>query len=146
KDRARVQALAFGALRWHPRLAFLSRRLLDRPLKSRDRILESLIIVGLFELLDGTQPPWAVVSAAVEACRLLGRPSAAGLVNAVLRRCQRESAALLAAADQNEEARHAHPAWLIRVIRAAWPHHWEAVLAANQAPPPLWLRVNRRRT
>ena len=41
-------------------------------------------------------------------------------------------------------ARTAHPRWLQKALKAAWPEHWEAVCAANNAHPPLILRVNRR--
>src|SRR5690606_15265575 len=30
--------------------------------------------------------------------------------------------------------------------RRDWPNDWESILAANNQPPPLWLRVNLRRT
>jgi 16S rRNA (cytosine967-C5)-methyltransferase len=77
---------------------------------------------------------------------VLGLRSARGLVNAVLRRFQREREQLAQAALQADEARFAHPSWLVDAIRADYPHDWQAVLAANNAPPPLWLRVNLLRT
>jgi len=70
---------------------------------------------------------------------------AAGLVNAVLRRYQRERAALDAAADADDEARYLHPRWLIERLRGEWPDDWRAVLDAGNVEPPMWLRVNLRR-
>jgi 16S rRNA (cytosine967-C5)-methyltransferase len=34
---------------------------------------------------------------------------------------------------------------MIRRLRRAWPEDWEAILAANDRRPPMWLRVNRQR-
>ena len=74
------------------------------------------------------------------------RASAGGLVNAVLRRFQREREQLEQAALEVDEARFAHPRWLIDALRADHPRAWESILAANNAAPPLWLRVNLART
>ncbi len=145
EDTALVQALAFGALRWHHRYRFVMRRLLHRPVRPRDRVLEALISVGLFQLEHGRQPAYAAVSATVAAARVLGQPRAAGLVNAALRRFQRDSAALGAAVEADAVARWSHPRWLIERLHHDWPDRADALLQANQAHPPLWLRVNRLR-
>lgn len=144
-DRSQVKALAFGALRWHHRHRRLLGLLLDRPLPGRDRLLEALLSVGLFQLLDARQPEYAAVSSTVAATRLLGRPRLAGLVNACLRRLLRERESLLAEALADEEARYSHPAWLIGRLRQDWPGDWQRILEAAQEPPPLWLRVNQAR-
>ena len=146
RERSQVRALAFGAVRWHCRHRALLALLLDRPLRARDRILEALLSVGLFELEHGRSPGYAAVSTCVAAARRLGRPRATGLVNAALRRYQRERDALLSQVNQSDEGRYAHPHWLVRALRKAWPAHWEAVCDINQREPPLWLRVNPQRT
>ncbi len=146
RDRAHIQALAFGAVRWHHRHQAILAQLLNRPLRNRDRILEALLSVGLFQLNDPAQPDYAAVSATVDATRLLGQPRAAGLVNAALRRYQREAPLILARIMESVEARYAHPAWLISVLQQEWPDCWAELLDANQQQPPLWLRVNRMRS
>lgn len=146
RDRAHIQALAFGAVRWHHRHQAIVAELLDRPLRSRDRILEALLSVGLFQLGDPAQPDYAAISSTVGATRLLGQERAAGLVNAALRRYQREAPAILARVMEDAEARHSHPAWMIRQLQQDWPEHWADLLEANQQQPPLWLRVNAMRT
>ncbi len=67
RECAQIKALAFGALRWHPRHQVIISELLERPLRARDKILEALLSVGLFELIDDRQPGYAIVSAAVDA-------------------------------------------------------------------------------
>lgn len=145
RDRAQVQALAFGAARWHHRHQALLRELLDRPLTGSDRTLEALLSVGLFQLADPEQPDYAAVSATVEACRLLKQERAAGLVNASLRRYQREASGLLDQLRADPAAWYSHPSWLIDALRTDWPDRWQEIAAANQRHPPLWLRVNRNR-
>lgn len=146
RDRAQVRALAFGAVRSHHRHQALLRRLLTKPLQGDDRLLEALLSVGLFQLADPEQPDHAAVSATVDATRLLGRERAAGLVNATLRRYQREAAALLEALRAEPAAWYSQPGWLLSRFRADWPDRWQAIAAASQERPPFWLRVNRRRT
>lgn len=145
-DRALLAALVFGALRWHHRLEWQSSRLLARPLKSGQEALAALIRVGLLQLQELRIPPHAAVSATVDAAQLVGSRGAAGLVNAVLRRYQRERGELARAELRFPEARFAHPSWLIHAIRSDYPQDWERILAANNAAPPMWLRVNALRT
>ncbi|MCC7225962.1 MAG: 16S rRNA (cytosine(967)-C(5))-methyltransferase RsmB [Burkholderiaceae bacterium] len=68
-----------------------------------------------------------------------------GLVNAVLRRFQRERAALLARLASDDAARYNHPAWWVAALRRDYPGQWEQLLEVDNAHPPLTLRVNTRR-
>ncbi len=145
-DRAALQALTFGTVRWHLRIARWLEALLERPAQLRQPPLRGLLEVALHQLGFSSHPPHAVVNEAVEAARQLGETRATGLVNALLRRFLREREAICARALEDAEARHAHPAWLIEAIGADWPMDAERVLAANNEPAPLWLRVNRQRS
>jgi len=146
RDRPLLAALVFGALRWHFRLEWQARRLLDRSLAAKQVELAALLRVGLLQLQELRIPEHAAVSATVDAAALLGARNARGLVNAVLRRYLREREQLQRAALEVPEARFAHPAWLIDEIRTDYPRESEAVLDANNRAPPMWLRVNLTRT
>lgn len=146
RDLALLKALTFGACRWHHRLEWQAAQLLSRPLARRDAQLAALLRVGLFQLQSMRVPDHAAVSATVEAAQLIGAPHAKGLVNAVLRRFLREREKLDTAMTSDREALYSHPAWMIDAIREDWPDDWEAILEANNAAPPMWLRVNRKRT
>jgi 16S rRNA (cytosine967-C5)-methyltransferase len=146
RDRALLGALVFGALRWHQRLQWQSARLLAKPLK-RDQVeLGALLRIGLLQLQEMRIPEHAAVSATVDAAALLGQRGTAPLVNAVLRRFQRERGALEAALAVDDEARLSHPRWLLEQLAHDWPDDWQRICAANNAPAPMWLRVNERRT
>jgi 16S rRNA (cytosine967-C5)-methyltransferase len=146
RDRPLLGALVFGALRWHQRLLWQSARLLTKPLKPGQLELGALLEIGLLQLQEMRIPSHAAVSATVDAAALLGQRDAAPLVNAVLRRFQRERAALDAALAGEDEARLCHPRWLLEELARDWPDDWQRICAANNAPAPMWLRVNARRT
>jgi 16S rRNA (cytosine967-C5)-methyltransferase len=86
-----------------------------------------------------------VVDQAVRACSALGRGSAKGYVNALLRSYLRQRASLESRIQADPEARYQHPRWWIELVRRAYPGQWNAVLEAGNTHPPMSLRVNRRR-
>ncbi len=144
RDRGLTQELAFGTARWQPRLALLAEQLLQKPFKAGDQDLEALLLIGLYQLLYTRIPAHAAIGETVGCVDKLKKSSAKGLINAVLRRAQREGEALLAALEKDPAARTAHPRWLQKALKAHWPADWEAICAANNSHPPLTLRVNRR--
>lgn len=142
-DRSLLRALTYGALRDHGRLSALARRML-KSAQQTDPLVLALIDVGLFQLRSMRVSPHAAVNETVLACDVLGQPKSRSLVNALLRRFQREREALEASVERDETARFSHPYWLIDNLRRDWPEHWEALLAQNDTPGPMTLRVNRR--
>lgn len=146
RDRPLLAALVLGALRWHFRLEWQAQQLLSRPLAADQPELAALLRLGLLQLQELRIPPHAAVSATVDAVGLLGARSAGGLVNAVLRRYQREHDRLAAECESSDEARFAHPRWIIEALRDDYPDNWRTILAANNALPPMWVRVNQRKT
>lgn len=144
RERAFVKALSFGTLRVHLRNQALLAQLLDKPIRRKDAVVAALLSVALHELIDSPAPEYAVVSAAVDATRALRKPALRGLVNAILRRFQRERAQRLAAVS-DESARCNYPQWLIDAARADWPDEWQEILQAGNEQAPMWLRVNAAR-
>ena len=145
RDAALVQELCYGTLRFQPRLEFWLQPLVTQPLKRRDLDVQALLLMGMYQLTEMRIPPHAAVRETVEACRQIHKPWAVKLVNAVLRRFQREQPGLLAELPQHKVALYAHPQWLLERIRTDWPEHWQEILAANNQRPPFSLRVNRRK-
>lgn len=135
--------LCYGSLRHHWRLQDWANRLLARPLKRKDSVVRALLVLGLYQLNDTRIPDHACVSQTVEAARLLRRPKHAGLINACLRRFQRENIA--DDPPSNEESLWNHPQWLIDTLKSDWPDDWQSILTANNERAPMWLRVNSSR-
>ncbi|GAA0683464.1 16S rRNA (cytosine(967)-C(5))-methyltransferase RsmB [Dyella marensis] len=146
RDRALFTALVSDGARWWLRFDAAIDRLLEKPLRQKEPAVHALLVLGLVQLEILELPDYAAVAATVQAARALQRPRMAGLVNAVLRRWQRERTELLAALDAKPQTRHAHPAWLAKAIARDWPEQADAVMAANNIEPPLMLRANRRRS
>ena len=144
--RGLKRSLCYGTLRWHFRLIVVLRRLCERAPEQLAPELRALLEVGLFQLMSGDVAPHAAVAETVGATRVLGHDRASGFVNAVLRRFQREKEAVLASVDVDMAARTAHPRWFVEMLRRDRPGSFEAILEADNAHPPMWLRVNRMRT
>jgi len=143
-DRALTRRLAYAVLRDWPAVQSLIAMLVQRPPDRRDRLVLFIIAVALAELREAREPAHAIVHSAVESSRILGLARLSKLVNAVLRRYLREQADLTEALGDDSVIRTGHPGWLIRAIGQDWPGQQLEILANNNLPPPLWLRVNRR--
>lgn len=146
RDRGLAQDLAFGTARWQPRLALLAEKLLQKPFKAADRDVEALLLIGLYQLFHTRIPAHAAIGETVACIDKLKKPSLKGLLNAVLRNAQRDGEAIFASLARDPVLHTAHPRWLQKRLKADWPQHWEGICAANNAHPPLTLRVNRRLT
>ncbi|MEJ2508262.1 MAG: transcription antitermination factor NusB, partial [Gammaproteobacteria bacterium] len=64
RDRAQAQALAYGVLRWYPRLDAILAQLLQRPLRNKDIDVRCALLIGLYEVLYQRTPDHAGVSEA----------------------------------------------------------------------------------
>jgi 16S rRNA (cytosine967-C5)-methyltransferase len=143
QQRAAIQDVCFGSLRFLGRLDALLQTLLDKPLQ--DEKLRCLLRVTLYQLEYTRAAPHAVVDHAVRACEQLRMTAAKGLVNAVLRNFLRRRNKASAAAQLTDVARYSHPQWWIDKLRSQYPENYAAILEANNMHPPLTLRVNARR-
>jgi 16S rRNA (cytosine967-C5)-methyltransferase len=145
RDKALTQEMAFGVLRWLPRLRAGAAQLLSQPMKQRDLDVESLLLVGLYQLWYLRVPTHAAVSETVAAAAPLHKPWAAGLLNAVLRNFQRRRQAVTDAAEADPDSQLCFPAWLLERLRLSWPADWQELAEASNQRPPMTLRVNRAR-
>jgi 16S rRNA (cytosine967-C5)-methyltransferase len=139
RDRALAKQLAFGTVQ---RRLTLDHVIAARTTGRLDLGVRAALQLGLYQLLFLDRvAEHAAIAEAVE----LAKPSPGHrVVNAVLRRVQREGVELPADGTVAGAAiRHSHPEWLVRL----W---WEtlgaqdarALLAANNEPAELALRVN----
>jgi 16S rRNA (cytosine967-C5)-methyltransferase len=156
--RPAAQALAFYAMRHWGLAKALRRTLVEREPPSAT--MYALIGLSLL-LLDASiraqdEPPaegtpiysaHTLVDQAVQATQWhRSTASFKGLVNAVLRRFQRERVAMLAKIANDLEATWNHPRWWIESLQKTYPQDWQALLVAANTHPPLTLRINTRAT
>jgi len=144
-QRAAVRAVASGTVRWYLRLMPALQPLLSRP-RDLDGPVRALLACAAHQIVYSRHAPEATVHGAVDASRILKKAAASGLVNAVLRRFVTERGRLLARVDAEPAGRTAHPAWLAAELARHWPGQVESILEADNAHPPMVLRVDLSRT
>ena len=156
--RPAAQALAFYAMRHWGMAKALRRTMVE--LEPPSATMYALIGLSLLLLdasiraqdetpVEGTPiySAHTLVDQAVQATQWhRSTASFKGLVNAVLRRFQRERQDILAKVANDFEAKWNHPRWWIESLQKTYPQDWEALLRAANAHPPLTLRVNTRAT
>ena len=136
RDRALVEAIVFVSLRQRARFDAALGQWLEKPPAGRDGELRALLHAGFAQSELG-MPAHALVAATVDAARALGRPHQAALVNAILRKAQREGLPAL-------DPAASWPQWLAERVRKDWPTDADAIFAASAHAAPMWLRVNPR--
>ncbi|HEY9052676.1 MAG TPA: transcription antitermination factor NusB, partial [Gammaproteobacteria bacterium] len=145
RDKAFVQMLVYGVLRWYWRLDAMLQGLMQKPLKPKDDDVRLILLMTMFQLMDTRVPDYAAVNAAVELVRRQKKNWASGMVNGVLRNFIRQQENLVASLQENAQARYAHPQWIISRLQNDWPEQWQTILEANNQHPPLILRINRQK-
>ena len=141
-QRAALQDLSYGALRYYGRLQAVLDKLLHKPLS--DERVRFLLLVALYQLQYGKSAEHAVVDHAVRAAQALN-PHVSGLVNAILRNFLRSRAELLEQADHSMEEKYSYPQWWVDELSAQYGERCTAILEAGNQHPPMTLRVNLRR-
>ena len=141
--RPAVQDLVYGSLRRYGRGDFFLAKLLSKPLDVPE--VRALLLVAIYRLETRPDAAHTVVDQAVVAAAELAEGRFKGLVNGVLRNFLRQQPALLAALADDQLALSQHPDWWLAQLQAAYPDDWQTIVAAGNGPPPMALRVNRRR-
>ena len=90
RERAAIQDLSYGTLRYYGQLQALLTSLLDKPPK--DEALRCLLLVALYQLEYSKAAAHAVVDHAVRTAIAIKLGHAKGMVNAVLRNYLRSTA------------------------------------------------------
>jgi 16S rRNA (cytosine967-C5)-methyltransferase len=145
--RPGTQALAFQALRQLGRAQAL-RQLLAR--RAPPAPVDALLCTALALCWSEADAPYQVFTLVDQCVEAAKRGSAtrgqANFINACLRRFLRERDALVAACEHDPVARWNHPRWWIERLKQDHPQHWQQILEASNAQPPMTLRVNARRS
>lgn len=136
--------MSLGVMRRLPLLQHWLRSLLDRPLKGNKKVIEHLILLGLYQLNFSRVSNHAAVGETVAAASYLNAAGLKGLVNAVLRNFQRENLADKPVDDAIINS--GLPKWLFKAIENAYGDDAEQVRNETNAMAPIWLRVNKLQT
>ena len=140
RDLALSRELVFGLCRWYYALSALLARRLQKPLRERDRDIEIILLLGLYQLLVIKTGAHAAVNETVKLALSRKKSWARGLVNAVLRAVVRDEVSL----DSNAQAQ-AYPDWVLARIHRDWGEQADQLLIEGNQRPPMTLRADTRR-
>lgn len=154
RDRALVAEIATGVFRWRAALDHAIATHITRPIDRVDAVVLGILRISAYQLLFLDRvPARAVVDDAVSLTRQRKRTSAAGFVNAVLRKIAGQSRdALLPVMSATDAYPYltitlSHPRWLIdRWIARYGVEATEAWARFDNNNAPLTLRANTLRT
>lgn len=145
-DRALLQELTFGVVRWQGTLDWLIARKTQG--RTQKPLLQILLRLGLYQIFWLQRiPDHAAVHETVELARQNGFGPQAGFVNAVLRGYLRERDSVVEKLEDLKRTQPAlgfsHPEWLV----ARWQERWDneqirRLLHWNNIPPPSYARLN----
>lgn len=137
RDADLATSIVFGVLRFRAQLDFLIEYWGGRAAANLDKEVRITLEMGIFQIRYLERiPHYAAVSESVELARRARKRSAAGLVNAILRKAGRGEVDF-----RNEANRLSMPGWLLE----RWQTHYGAVAASTIAeaalrPPEAYFR------
>lgn len=140
KNRAFFHELVLGTLRHWFALQRITQSLAHQPVTEPSTL--AAIHIGMYQLFYMRTPDHAAIGETVTALKKAGTPAAAGLVNALLRRCQKDHAKLLKKVTKN----HSLPNWLAKQLKADWRPNYDELTSSLRSPAAIFLRVNNRKT
>ena len=147
-DRRLTYELVLGVLRWQSQLDYLIEQLSGRSVKKLDLAVLLALRIGLYQIRFLSRiPDSASVNESVELVKRSRYKSAAGFVNALLRKSIKDSDDILARLDSDSpddiSIKFSHPRWLIeRWTGQSGLAATKELAAANNQPPPVTFRLN----
>ena len=137
-----VKELCFGVCRFYPQLNSVALSLLTKPFEEKDFDVYATLLMGLYQITHMNTPDHAAVNESVELCRQLNKDWATKLMNAILRRYQREQDEIFEALEAQPSVEYNMPKWLVKRLKKHWDDEFEEIIEATNAHPPMCLRVN----
>jgi len=149
RDRALINAIVFGVLRWRGQLDYIIDSFSKRKINKINRSIKNILRIGLYQIIHLSRiPDAAAVHSAVEMAKTSGFPWAAGYVNAVLRRASREYDSIVYPDKKRDPAANlcaekSMPEWLIhRWLERFGVNETEALCDAINRIPEITVRIN----
>lgn len=138
KDKNWINETVLGVLRNLPTLQIWLRPKLQKPLKGSKKIVEHVLLIGLYQLGFMRVSAHAAINETVNACTLFNAHGLKGLVNAILRDIQRSPPAI----PEDPQIASGLPKWIYNTVKQAYPNDCDNVIENMNSKAPIWLRVN----
>ncbi|MDD3766471.1 MAG: 16S rRNA (cytosine(967)-C(5))-methyltransferase RsmB [Eubacteriales bacterium] len=142
-DKAFASEITYGVIRHKTRLDEIIKSYSSIRLKKLSVWILSILRMGVYQLffLDRV-PESAAVNESVNLAKRYGHKGSVGYVNAVLRAVAKGGEPKYTSL----EAYYSHPAWLIDLLCKQYPEDYKKILAANNRPAPVTVRINPLKT
>ncbi|MFZ5517497.1 MAG: 16S rRNA (cytosine(967)-C(5))-methyltransferase RsmB [Candidatus Zhuqueibacterota bacterium] len=150
RDKAFVQEIFYGVIRWRLRLDWMIEQLFQGSFSKCPPFVKNILQVSFYQLAFMERiPTYAVINEAVNSGKKRGGPYWGSKINAILRHFSRDRAGVTWPDKRTSPVRHlavrySHPQWLV----ARWISQWgieetEALCQADNQIPDVTVRVNR---
>ncbi len=153
KDRALMNALVYGVLRWRGRLDHIIEFFSNTPLTKIDLIVLNILRIALFQIIYLSRiPASAAVNTSVELSKSFAAPWVTGFVNAILRNAVRKFDKIPFPDLEKDPVstiavRNSFPKWLIKRWLYRFGHEETNLLCrAINTIPPITIRTNTLKT
>ncbi len=148
RDAAFATRLAYGAVQNRILLDYYIGRYCTQRPNHLEAVVLNILRLGAYQILFMDKVPiHSAVNEAVEMVKRHGRPKAAGLVNAVLRKLAANRDSLPALPEDSPAARlsvlYSHPQWLVqRILDTVGREETERFLRCNNEITPITIQTN----
>ncbi len=144
RDRAFIREIVNGVLRWKLRLDRITDSYYNKPADALSPPVRMILRIGLYQMMFMSVPAHAAVNESVELASTAQGRGAGGLVNALLRRFQREGEPEM---PSDEIARlsseQSYPEWMTRRwVSAFGQEETERIMRAGNERHPVFVFVN----
>lgn len=136
KDKGFVHELLLGTLRQWWALSRIGESLIENDVT--DKGVWAGLNVGLYQLIYMDTPDYAAIGETVEAVKQLDKEYGAGLINAILRKVQKNPAKFAKKIEKN----HSLPNWLAKQLKQDWANYYTELGQALRHSAPIFLRIN----
>ncbi len=144
RDKAFTYRLLYSVVQGLSQFDYLISRNSSIRLEKLDEEIKAILRCAICELCNFRTPSHAVVNESVKICGILGKKSASGFVNAVLRNHLRSKNPLPDGDDiESIAVRYSHPTWLVRrYLDRHGPIVAEQIMEKHNREPKHYLWVN----
>ncbi len=148
-DRNFIKEIVYGGLRWYSKIFWILQNTSKRKLTESTPQIQAALVLGTYQIyyMDRV-PDRAAVNESVEYVRRKGQSNACSFVNGILRQISRRAEYFAKPDKQTKQAEYlalqfAHPRWMVdRWLTRFNFERLSAMLAANNQPPPISIRLN----
>ncbi|MFC4892065.1 16S rRNA (cytosine(967)-C(5))-methyltransferase RsmB [Pseudofrancisella aestuarii] len=140
QDNSFIKALCYDFFRNY----FSLEKVVDKYTSKKTKpIIKVLIMLGVLQLLEMSQPNYATINETVNACKKLKITWATKLVNAVLRQVLRDIEEIKKAFIDYKKSDL--PEWLCNKIKHQYPDNYQEILTQSNKKAPMFIRINNQK-